>query len=388
MTTARLGIFAAFFFALAVLWTPTAATAASITVSPGESIQAAVDSAQPGDTVVVLPGDYTETHGNSAAVRITKPLKLIAKSKLKKDPPVKVRLLPGPGNTNGVLVEPANPGDPDIDGFRIKGFTVQGFPNNGIFLRYVQNFKIDGNESIDNLENGIWPTLSANGLVKKNVAYGSQDSALWVEASENVRVLKNEFHSSPTGLEITVSKYVDSKKNDIHDNTTGVGLYHPNGASLPPLGGDGYWSFTANHIYNNNYPNNAPPGSMSADLPPGGGVLVLGVDYVNLKKNLIENNNFYGISVIDYCVAVGGSARDCSIPGNEPIVESAPDFNTFVSNTLTNNGTAPPPHALAPYAADITYIMLEPGHINCFAKNTYDTLQAPLYQPFITNSCS
>src|SRR5262245_9091086 len=96
-------------------------------------------------------------------------------------------------------------------------------------------------ESISNLENGIWPTLSANGLVRKNVAYGSEDSALWVEASENVRVLNNEFHHSPTGLEITVSKNVVAKKNHIHHNTTGIGLYHPSAASLPPLGDDGYW---------------------------------------------------------------------------------------------------------------------------------------------------
>ena len=37
---------------------------------------------------------------------------------------------------------------------QIKGFTVQGFPKNGIWLRYVDDFKIDSNTSIDNLENG------------------------------------------------------------------------------------------------------------------------------------------------------------------------------------------------------------------------------------------
>jgi len=47
----------------------------------------------------------------------------------------------------------------------------------------------------------------------------------------------------------------------------------------------------------------APPGSMSADMPPGGGILVLGVDNVNIEKDRIENNNFYGITVVDYCLA-------------------------------------------------------------------------------------
>jgi parallel beta-helix repeat protein len=368
---------------LAAVCTPTVAAAALLTVNPGESIQAAVDAASPGDTVKVMPGDYVETHAGTAAVRVTKPLKLLAKSKL---PGVKVRILPGPGQTDGILVEPANPGDPDVDGVMIKGFTVEGFSNNGIWLAHVNNFKIKGNESIDNLENGIWPTLSTNGLVKKNVAYGSQDSALWVEASENVRVIKNEFHHSPTGLEITVSKNILARNNDVHHNSTGIGLYHPSAASLPPLGGDGFWDIVGNYVHDNNEPNSAPPGSMSADLPAGGGILVLGVDNVNIQRNRIENNNFYGIAVVDYCLAVIDSSFNCG--ANPPEVEPAPDDNTYVSNSLVNNGTNPEPtHPLAVYAADITYFAY-PALSNCFAGNTYTTFQAPLFQPIFAASCS
>src|SRR5262249_12340025 len=156
------------------------------------------DAAAPGDTVKVMPGDYTQTQsGTVAAVRITKPLKLEAQgaSPAGKPDGKKVRILWNnlSEQRDGILVEPAHDGDPDIDGVEIKGFTVEGFQHNGIFLRHVNNFNIENNESINNLENGIWPTLSANGQVKKNVAYGSQDSALWVEASENVRVVDNDL---------------------------------------------------------------------------------------------------------------------------------------------------------------------------------------------------
>src|SRR5262249_18165959 len=145
---------------------PRMAMAGAIIVSSPQSIQAAVDAAPAGSTIKVLPGDYTETHGNEVAVRITKPLKLIAKSNIKGGK--RVRLLPGPGNNQGIKVEPANEGDPDIVGIKIQGFTVEGFQNNGIWLRHVNTYTISGNESINNLENGIWPTLSANGQVKKN----------------------------------------------------------------------------------------------------------------------------------------------------------------------------------------------------------------------------
>ena len=384
MKPVRLIAFPILALGLSVVWAPAAAPAATHTVKPGDSIQAAIDDAVAGDTVKVMPGDYVGVVAGSsaAAIRITKPLKLIAKSNPAKG--VRVRILPDAGGSlkHGILVEPANPIDPDVDGVTIKGFTVQGFPKNGIWLRHVNNFKIQSNESIDNLENGIWPTLSANGSVKKNVAYGSEDSALWVEASENVRVLKNEFHHSPTGLEITVSKNITAMKNDIHDNTIGIGLYHPSAAGLPPLmplEDNGYWKISGNYVHDNNEPNAAPPGSMSSALPNGGGILVLGADHVDVTKNRIENNDFFGIAMIDYCIAVDGTDFDCTVNPPE-VTDTAPDNNRFTSNALFGNGLNAPPGPFAPFAADILALG---GMNNCFSGNT-----AALTIPFpLTPEC-
>ncbi len=349
-------------------------TATSVTVKPGQSIQAAVDAAAPGDTINVLPGDYTEpgtvaSNSRLVAVRITKPLNLIAQSN---PPDAKVRILPGPGQTDGILVEPTNPGDPEINGVTVTGFTVQGFSNNGIWLRYVNNFDIENNESIDNLENGIWPTLSANGLVKKNVAYGSQDSALWVEGSQNVRVLDNDLHSSPTGLEITVSKEITVQTNEIHDNTIGVGLYHPATAGLGPgtpgllpYSEMGYWHIIDNYVHDNNAPNTAPGGSETSQLPYGGGILVLGVDHVDVQTNRIENNDFFGIAMLNYCLAVAGTEFACPLPPELP--DAAPDYDQFIGNTLADNHGAPPDGPFKALASDILGLG---GSNNCFRENT------------------
>ncbi len=262
MTSAQVTHRTVLVLGLALASAPMASTAKSITVRPGQSIQTAVNIAKPGDTVKVLSGDYIEMHSGSAAVRITKPLRLMASGQ--------VRILPHSGQTDGILVEPANPGDPDIDGIEIKGFTVEGFPNNGIWLAHVNHFNIENNVSINNLENGIWPTLSANGQVKKNVSYGSKDSALWVEASENVRIINNDLHHSPTGLEVTISKNLTIEGNEVHHNTVGIGLYHPAAAGLPspwPAEELGNWRVANNYLHDNNEINTAEGGEVEL-IPP------------------------------------------------------------------------------------------------------------------------
>lgn len=370
MKSARVSIGAVLVVGLAVVSAPTAATAATITVNPGQSIQAAVDAAAPGDTIDVMPGDYNAETGAPVAVTINKPLKLIAESNL---PSVKVRILPNPavpGQIHGILAEPASPSDPDINGLVIQGFTVQGFQHMGIWLQHVKNFKIKGNESINNLENGIYPTLSASGLVEKNVAYGSQDSAMWVEGSQKVRVIKNELAMSPTGLEITISNDITVETNDIHDNSIGVGLYNPATAGLPqnewPPAPYGNWHIIGNHVHHNNVANSAVAGSETAQLPNGGGILLLGVQNVDVRRNLVERNDFFGVAMIDYCLAVYGTPFDCSI--KPPPAPTAPDYIQVRKNELVDNHAFPPTGPFQALAADI--LDVAGGTHNCFRRNT------------------
>jgi len=368
MKSAQLSSGAVLVLGLALASSPMAATAKSITVRPGESIQAAVTAAAPGDTVKVLSGDYCEPNPGLAAVRITKSLKLMASGQ--------VRILPCGGQPNGILVEPANPGDPDIDGIEIKGFTVEGFSNNGIWLAHVNHFNIENNVSINNLENGIWPTLSANGQVKKNVSYGSKDSALWVEASENVRVINNDLHHSPTGLEVTISKNVTIENNNVHDNTVGIGLYHPAAAGLDspwPSNELGDWHLVNNYVHDNNAANTATEGEVAL-LPPGLGILILGVDRVDVQQNRIEKNDFVGVGMIDWCVALGDPGCGASEipPGFE---DTALDYTQVVGNKFAGNHTGtPPPGPFETLGSDILYVGADlfgaiPGSNNCQSDN-------------------
>ena len=368
--------------AIAVLATATSANAAVHRVFPGESIQAAIDGASSGDTILVEAGTYQEDPGSLYGLHITTDnLRLIGKVKKGRGEAGKVRILHNGDQETGVFAAPPGCGYKDsacggeLQQFYIRGFTVEGFPVNGIQTRWVDGFKFVRNESVNNLNNGIYPTLSANGLVQNNVSYGSLDTALWVAGSEHVRVVGNELYASTIGYEITVSNDVVSKHNDIHDNTVGVGLFHPNAAGNPQLPVMTDWVFSSNNIYDNNLPNPAPPTSFQAGLSPGVGILLLGVSGHTIKKNTIEGNDFAGIAVLGWCTAVslGDPARNCE--NDPPQADPSANNNLFAKNRLGDNGANPAPIGLP--GADILYVQtppFEPGTGNCFTDNKPDDL--------------
>ena len=368
---------------IAVSMTSVAANAAVHRVAAGESIQAAINGAAPGDTILVEPGIYQETGNGRYGLRIaTDNLRLIGKVKKGEGEAGKVRILQNEAQETGVYAAPAGCDydvkddteagqecrSRELKGFYIRGFSVEEFPVNGIQTRWVDGFEFVRNASVNNLNNGIYPTLSANGLVRNNESYGSLDTAMWVAGSENVRVIGNELWGSVIGFEITVSNDVIVKQNDIYDNTVGVGLFHPNGAGNPPLPEMANWIIEQNDISYNNRPNMAPPGTFQSVLPPGAGVLALGVSDHSISKNNVEGNDFVGIAILDWCTPTSfDPSRNCV--SSPPVANPQSNNNLVQLNYVSGNGTNPPPGPLQSVAADLVYVDSIGSSGNCYMKN-------------------
>lgn len=172
-----------------------------LTVRDGDSIQEAIDLAEPGDVIEVWPGNYMEQASKKYGLHITKDnIKLVAMGE-----PGGVRLLAKNQDT-GVFAAPAsceytdNKCDNILKGFSITGFSVEGFKANGIQTRWVDDFEFQNCSSVNNLMNGIYPTLSSNGRIVGCKSYGSLDSGLWIAGSNNVTATGNEIYQSTTGM--------------------------------------------------------------------------------------------------------------------------------------------------------------------------------------------
>mmetsp|Transcript_27047 Transcript_27047/g.45057 ORF Transcript_27047/g.45057 Transcript_27047/m.45057 type:complete len:409 (-) Transcript_27047:138-1364(-) len=366
--------------------------AAVLHVAPGDSIQAAVNLAEEGDMVLVQSGTYEGEPDSDYGVRVTtNGLRLLGTGQ--------VNLVPASDGSNqvGIFISPPTipeedqlcdyynsvNGRPDgtddcggawLHGATIEGFTVQGFPGNGIQTRWVDGFTISRCKSIDNELNGLYATISKNGVVNNCFSSGSFGTALWASHCMNVELSNNELMHAPTGLEITVSNQIWIHHNFVHDNTVGIGLYHPRASGNPPMEEMADWIVEKNKVYNNNYQNTAGEGSFEALVPSGLGIFLFGVSGHVVSQNDIQGNNIAGVALVGYCTGIaipGQNDRTCDvagIPEEDPSVKN----NEIIKNRFKGNGLELPEGFPLPNGADVLFLYTDPiesGEGTCFEKN-------------------
>jgi nitrous oxidase accessory protein NosD len=348
--------------ALVALLLASTATAGTIVVHSGESIQAAIDAAPPGWRILVESGTYHEP-GAVRALTITKNGITLAAA-----PGAQglVVLEQSGTQTQGVWVSPADslaPADVELPpcgangerltGFRLSGFTVEGFAGFGVYLACVDRFNIRNNIARRNLTYAIFPVRSAHGRMSHNDASGTHDDAcLYVGQDETILVDHNHASDCLIGLQIENSRHVRMQDNMSVGNTTGMIVDVVNGRQATIAANN---AITRNVLQDNNRPNTAAPALDTSRLPPGIGLVVNGADRTLVAHNTIAGNTLAGMTLESFCL---GEPTLCM---GRLDIDPTPDKNRFVQNAFQNNGT------------DVIYLP-GGGQGNCFRKNNPSVL--------------
>lgn len=318
-----------------------------IVVRPGESIQAAVDAASPGQRILIQPGIYAQ------AVTIDKAqIKLVGDLS---DPAAGDVILENPGGQqNGITVTENG------DGVEISGLAVRNFEENGVFLVRVEGFLLSNVTAENDGEYGLFPVLSSNGVITDCVAIGHEDTGIYVGLSQNVTVQNSSASQNVNGIEIENSSQVQVSGNETFDNTAGILV-----VLLPGLSVKSSTDIvvTGNSVHDNNLPNFAGDG-FERVVPAGSGILIVGTDATTIQQNRVTGNEFVGVGVANS----GVLAELAGVPVDD--IEPFPDGIRVLENEVTGNGGAQPIPTLPP---GVDLLWDGTGSDDCWSGNTFAT---------------
>jgi parallel beta-helix repeat protein len=285
----------------AVLAAAMPAAATTRVVKPGESIQAAIDKSQPGDTVSVRKGTYKEF------------LQLIDKDRvtlkghhavLKPAATVTPTLCNSMGDITGICVAgrlgaPVGDNPPPVlrqaRSDRITGFKITGFKSNGIFGFGTTRLRIDHNTLSKNGEYGAFSNTSTRTRMERNVVSGNKGEAgLYVGDSPSARavVTRNRItNNHGSGLFVRSASRGTASRNRISGNCLGIWVL----ADAP--GPAGHWTLSRNRVSKNNRAC-APDADEGTPALSGIGIALSGANHTKVTRNRVTGNRHLHDTVI------------------------------------------------------------------------------------------
>jgi parallel beta-helix repeat protein len=300
---------------------------------PGDPLQTAVTNAAPGSTILIEPGTYSE------AVTVDK-----ANIKLIGLPGGRVVIEnPQPGsNANGISVTPNGAG------FVLSNVTVRDFDENGVLLTGVDGFRLSHVTAVNNHDYGLFPSLSADGVIEFSSVSGSHDTGIYVGQSTGVTVRYNVAHDNVNGFEVENSTGVRVYGNLAYGNTVGIFV-----DLLPPVEGitvttSSHDTVEANIVVDNNRANDADRSDLAHFEQSGLGILLVGGDHTTVTGNLVTGNDTGGIVLLS---GLDLEALRALPPGTYAAagVDPNPEHTSVADNVVLFNGLNPSdptqPHA-------------------------------------------
>jgi parallel beta-helix repeat protein len=246
-------------------------------VKAGESIQAAVRAAVPGDVIRVFPGTYKET------VYIDKDDILLTGVIVGGEWPT----MEGEHKLNDAVLYSGN-------NITVENLLITHYKGNGIMGQAGNNFLIRNNRVESTGVYGIFPQLGQNGLISNNIVSGIEDAAIYVGMSDNIHVNNNEVFASVAGIEFENSRHGVIENNLVYDNAGGILTFITPGL---PIKTTFDLIIRNNFITNNNHVNFGAPGSMVSGVPSGTGIVIMAADEVTMENNIISGNKNAAIAI-------------------------------------------------------------------------------------------
>jgi parallel beta-helix repeat protein len=320
------------------------------------TIQAAVDAAHPGDTILVPPGNYRETVlVNKSGLTIAGPPSAVLDAG-----GARSAIRVGTGTISRGGPEPSCP-PLAVKGFTLLGMTIKNAASSAVFLVGVDGYRLTGTKYVANPIYGPFPICSTKGRIDFNRVVGatSTDTGIYVGDDDTVTVQDNFVTGYVIGVVIENSLNAVVRDNLLTGNTSGVYVAvfanHPHPLSDNVL-------IERNEVLRNNMPNPVPAdsGSDSGLIPTGAGIVNLGGDRVVIRNNRVIGNDSLGVAIVQNQFAPG-----------DPRVEINPDFNKVLRNVILQNGRSPDPVRAITPGVDIVYDGSGTG--TCFAGNVFAT---------------